>query len=77
MMKMATDKALRDIATQAQKRTDLPALAQKVLELQTADKFRLAGMLLDAGLPDQAEAVGTRACQEIQLSALFMKKAGR
>jgi hypothetical protein len=52
---------------------DVPALAEKVLALQTSDKFRLAAELLDVGKVAMAEAVGVRACQEIQLAQLFGK----
>lgn len=47
------------------------AVAEQVLQLQTSDKFRLAAEILDLGKPDIAEAVGKRACQEIELSKLF------
>jgi hypothetical protein len=70
-MEMATDKTLQRMVTQATTKTDLPALAARTLALQTADKFRLAAQLLDAGIPDLAETIGTRACQELQLSKLF------
>jgi hypothetical protein len=70
-MEMATDKTLQRMVTQATTKTDLPALAARTLALQTADKFRLAALLLDAGIPDLAETIGTRACQELQLSKLF------
>lgn len=54
--------------------TNCAALAQRVLGLQTSDKFRLAAELVDAGKASTAEAVGTRACQEIQLAYLFVKQ---
>lgn len=72
-MDMASAKTLQQLAQQARRKTDLPALAEKTLALQTADKFRLAAMLLDAGIPDLAETIGTRACQEIQLANLFAR----
>jgi len=70
-MEMASDKTLHRLVKQASTKTDLPALAEKTLALQTADKFRFAAMLLDVGKPDLAETIGTRACQEIQLAKLF------
>ena len=72
MMRMATSKALTDLAARAS--TSPEACADAVLSLQTADKFRLAALLLDAGNHVLAETVGTRACQEIQLAKLFFKQ---
>jgi hypothetical protein len=73
-MDMATEKTLKGLLQQATTKSDLPALAEKTLALQTSDKFRLAAMLLDVGIPDLAETIGTRACQELQLATLFMKR---
>jgi hypothetical protein len=73
MMDMKSDAALRALAAKAAKTPD--ALADRVLQLQTADKFRLAGLLLNAGRPELAVAVGTRACQELELAMLFPGKA--
>jgi len=52
----------------------MTALADRILQLQSADKFRLAGMLLDAGHVQLASAVGNRACQELRLAALLGKE---
>jgi hypothetical protein len=71
-MKMESEDTLRKLAMQAATKPE--ALAERVLSLQTADKFRLAGLLLDAGMPRLAEAVGVRACQEIQRAMLFATK---
>jgi hypothetical protein len=70
-MEMATEKTLQRMVTQATTKTDLPALAARTLALQTADKFRLAAMLLDKGIPDLAETVGRRACDELELAKRF------
>jgi hypothetical protein len=70
MMEYETPKRIKALANS--KRTE--EIAAQVLQLQTSDKFRLAAELLDLGKPEVAEAVGTRACQEIQLSQLFMEK---
>lgn len=71
-MTYATDATLQKMAESAQT-TNAAAMATRVLELQTSDKFRLAALLLDLNKANMAEAVGTRACQEIQLAVLFMK----
>ena len=75
-MNMASEITLRKIAEHAEKGTRLDVLAKMTLELQTADKFRLAAMLLDANNYKLARAVGTRACQEIQLAQLLGTPAG-
>lgn len=49
-------------------------LARKVIDLQTPDKLTVAAALLVAGKVDLAEAVATRAVQEIQLAMLFGRK---
>lgn len=69
MMEYLTPAQIEKLANEPR----VPALAEKVLKLQTSDKFRLAAALLDLGKPDLAETVGTRACQEIQLAKLFWK----
>ena len=71
MMEMATRKALTRLLDAVKNRKDLDVLADMVLVLQTADKFRLAAMMLDEGIPDLAATVGKRACDEIRLSALL------
>lgn len=74
-MEMASEqelKRLASIATTA-KGAALGRLADRILSLQTADKFRLAALLLDSSNPNLAETVGKRACDEIQLSSLWMK----
>ena len=68
MMKMATEAELKTLAAT---RTDMTSLAGKVLSLQTADKFRLAALLLDQNKWQLAKTVGTRACQEIELAELL------
>jgi hypothetical protein len=73
-MEMASEKTLRQLTERAVKRTKLDELADKTLELQTADKFRLAAMLLDAGIPDLAGTVGKRAVDEIEISKLLAGK---
>ena len=65
-MKMATETALKALARKPGK-----LAAEHVLALQTADKFRLAAMLLDLNKWQLAAAVGTRACQEIELAHLL------
>ena len=67
MMEYLTSKEIEKIASEPK----WPALAEKVLELQTSDKFRLAAALLDKGQVALAETIATRACQEIQLAQLF------
>jgi hypothetical protein len=62
------------ITARLQKGLDVAELAAKVLELQTVDKLRLAADLLLLGKVDHAEAIATRAVQEIQLVQLFGKK---
>jgi hypothetical protein len=52
----------------------IESLAAKVLELQTPDKLRLAADLLLVNKVDMAEAIATRAVQEMQLVMLFDKK---
>jgi hypothetical protein len=71
MMEYETQQAIDAMA----KETNTAALARRVLNLQTSDKFRLAAALLDLGKAGTAEAVGTRACQEIQLANLFVDKS--
>lgn len=73
-MTYESDASLRKMAESAQT-SNAATLAHRVLELQTSDKFRLAAMLLDLNKANMAEAVGTRACQEITLALLFMKPA--
>jgi hypothetical protein len=74
-MEMASEQTIRRLAAQAAKGKgkggDLGALADRVLALQTSDKFRLVALLLDAGLPDLGQTVAQRAIDEIQISALF------
>jgi hypothetical protein len=72
-MRFETEANLRKLADNA--RPDVKGLALKALELQTADKFRLAALLLDRNEAEMAEAIGTRACQELQLVLLFEKKS--
>jgi hypothetical protein len=64
----------RDLVNDIARSTDIKWLVARALELSTADKFRLAAALCDFGKPDIAEAIGTRACQEIQLAQLFGRK---
>lgn len=71
MMKNVTVQRILELA----KAKNTEAVAHQVLQLQTSDKFRLAAEILDLGKPDVAEAVGMRACQEIQLSKLFTDKS--
>lgn len=71
-MTYVSEAKLQKMAESAQT-ANAAALAHKVLELQTSDKFRLAALLLDLNKANMAEAVGTRACQEIQLAVLFLK----
>jgi hypothetical protein len=70
-MEMATEKTLKRLRHHATTKTDLPALAAQTLALQTADKFRLAAMLLDVGMSDLAAPIGERACHELELSKLL------
>lgn len=73
MPKMEPDATLSALAAAA----DIDGIAARVLELPTSDKFRLAAMLLELNRADLAEAIGTRACQEIQLAQLFDLKQWR
>lgn len=73
-MEMASEKTLRALTTQAGKGTHLEELARKTLDLQVADKFRLAAMLLDQNIVELAETVATRALQEIELAQFLSKK---
>jgi hypothetical protein len=69
-MKMKPESVLRKLASCS----TLEALRDQVLTLQTADKFRLAAMLLDQNKHQLAEVVGERACQEIRLCTLLGRK---
>ena len=73
-MDMAKPSTLERLAREAGKGTNLEALAEKTLNLQTADKFLLASMLLNQGMHELAETIGRRAVQEIQLSRLLARK---
>lgn len=66
-----TTKELNQIIAAAHAGEKLHLLAGKVLQLQTADKFRLAAALLDLGMVGLAETVGKRAGQEIELARLL------
>lgn len=68
-----TTKELNEVIAAAHAGKKLHLLAGKVLQLQTADKFRLAASLLDLGMVDLAVPIGTRALQEIELARLFGK----
>lgn len=68
-MEYLTPDAIKKLASAS----NVAEIAERVLALQTSDKFRLAAALLDVGRPDLAEVVGMRACQEIQLAQLFGK----
>jgi hypothetical protein len=72
-MEMATENELIRLAGEAAtaKGVALGRLAARILALQTADKFRLAAMLLDVGCPGLSETVGKRACDEIQIAVLL------
>lgn len=74
---MATPAELNRLAEEARtlKGAALGQLAVKVLELQTADKLRLAASLLDMNCVDLAETIGRRACDEIQLAKLLAGEA--
>ena len=75
-MKMATPKELDAVvkAASTAKGAELAKLAERVLELQTADKFLMASALLNAGQVELAETIGRRACDEIALANLLWKK---
>lgn len=66
-----TTKELNQVIAAAHAGEKLHSLAGKVLQLQTADKFRLAAALLDLGMVGLAETVGKRAGQEIELARLL------
>lgn len=68
-----TTKELNQVIAAAHAGENLAKLAGKVLQLQTADKFRLAASLLDLGMVGLAETVGKRATQEIELARLLGK----
>jgi len=68
-----TTKELNQVIAAAHAGKSLAKLAGKVLQLQTADKFRLAASLLDLGMVGLAETVGKRATQEIELALLAGK----
>jgi len=68
-----TTKELNQVIAAAYAGKKLHLLAGKVLQLQTADKFRLAAALLDLGMVDLAVSIGARALQEIELARLFGK----
>ncbi len=68
-----TTKELNQVIAAAHAGEKLHLLAGKVLQLQTADKFRLTAALLDLGYVDLAVSVGKRALDEIELARLFGK----
>ena len=68
-----TTSELNQVIAAAHAGENLAKLAGKVLQLQTADKFRLAASLLDLGMVNLAETVGKRATQEIELARLLGK----
>jgi hypothetical protein len=66
-----TTKDLNQILAAVTRGESISKLAAKVLQLQTADKFRLAGELLAFGHVNVAKAIAERAVQEIELAELF------
>lgn len=72
-MDMVGETTLRRLVAKASGRSTLPELQSAILNLQTADKFRLAGMLLDAGHDTLAAVVGKRATDEIDLARQFAR----
>jgi hypothetical protein len=66
-----TTKELNQVIAAAHAGEKLHLLAGKVLQLQTADKFRLTAALLDLGMVGLAISIGTRALQEIELARLL------
>jgi len=74
-MAMVSAQVLRQIVAEAQAKNNLEGLAMRVLDLQTADKFRLAAMLLDQNLVSLAVHVGKRALQEIELATALASAA--
>ncbi len=66
-----TTKELNQILAAATRGERLDKLAGKVLQLQTCDKFRLAGELLAFGHVQIAKTIAERAVQEIELATLL------
>lgn len=70
-----TTNDLNHVIAAAYRGENLHLLAGKVLQLQTADKFRLAASLLDLGQVNLAVTVGRRALDEIELARLLSEPA--
>lgn len=64
-MEMATEARLKELASAVETNNDMQAVVDEIWSLQTADKYRLAAMLLDKGLPRLAATIGRRATAEV------------